>query len=416
MVAEMNNSDTRVYALDALRGLAALSIVFWHWQHFYQIDGPLPPTFERSAQPLYSLFWPFYEQGDVAVDFFFAISGYVFFHVYRDSVEQRLISSRKFWLLRLSRLYPLYFATLILIATLQFVFVHFRPDFFVYKNNNATDFILNLLVIQQWNVPSQGLSFNGPTWSISVEFALYLLFYVLCRYRIFRSWRQTVLTALCGVLVFKFNQLIGRGIMGFYIGGSVFLLMDNSALIQRRFAYLLVFGAAAVAWCIALTEFQIGWVHHLTLQVVSITPIRTQQWYAGHTNETFLIVFVFTVIPTTIAALALLDRTSSIPLRHLSWVGEISYSSYLLHFPVQLAIAILMVAGTVPIFLRESAWFLIGFYAILTPLSLITFRYFERPVQNEIRRRWSAGQNLTWSLIRGSMAVKKAAQIGTQYD
>jgi peptidoglycan/LPS O-acetylase OafA/YrhL len=29
----------RIYALDAFRGVAALSVVVWHWQHFYMLDG-----------------------------------------------------------------------------------------------------------------------------------------------------------------------------------------------------------------------------------------------------------------------------------------------------------------------------------------------------------------------------------------
>ena len=54
----------------------------------------------------------------------------------------------------------------------------------------------------------------------------------------------------------------------------------------------------------------------------------------------FSVAFIFTVIPLTIGALALLDRTANASLKHVSWVGEISYSSYLLQFPVQLAINI----------------------------------------------------------------------------
>lgn len=29
-----SDNITRFYSLDALRGIAALTVIFWHWQHF----------------------------------------------------------------------------------------------------------------------------------------------------------------------------------------------------------------------------------------------------------------------------------------------------------------------------------------------------------------------------------------------
>jgi len=54
----------RYVSLDIVRGIAALSVVFWHWQHFY-FSTPQQQTAsaDSSLQPLYSLFWPFYQGG-----------------------------------------------------------------------------------------------------------------------------------------------------------------------------------------------------------------------------------------------------------------------------------------------------------------------------------------------------------------
>ncbi|WP_257012247.1 acyltransferase family protein [Pseudomonas moraviensis] len=67
----------RLYALDALRGIAALAVVFWHWQHFF-FQGAAPGPLQREDQPLYSLFSLFYRHGGDAVSLFFSLSGFIF--------------------------------------------------------------------------------------------------------------------------------------------------------------------------------------------------------------------------------------------------------------------------------------------------------------------------------------------------
>ncbi|MDF7795325.1 hypothetical protein [Pseudomonas syringae] len=39
------NGNARLYTLDVLRGVAALSVVFWHWQHFFYVDNKLTGRF-----------------------------------------------------------------------------------------------------------------------------------------------------------------------------------------------------------------------------------------------------------------------------------------------------------------------------------------------------------------------------------
>jgi peptidoglycan/LPS O-acetylase OafA/YrhL len=47
-------------ATNFLRGIAALSVLLWHYQHFFFAN---PSTFDRSQQPFYSLFNTFYING-----------------------------------------------------------------------------------------------------------------------------------------------------------------------------------------------------------------------------------------------------------------------------------------------------------------------------------------------------------------
>lgn len=60
----------KIYSLDVLRGLAALSVVFWHWQHFFYV-GSEPNNFILEKQPFYNILSLFYRHGDLAVELFF---------------------------------------------------------------------------------------------------------------------------------------------------------------------------------------------------------------------------------------------------------------------------------------------------------------------------------------------------------
>lgn len=96
-----------LYALDFSRGIAALSVVLWHWQHFAYTQNNELALFQRETQPFYGLFRIFYEAGAMGVQYFFVLSGFIFFWLYASSINTQLISGFKFAIQRFSRLYPL---------------------------------------------------------------------------------------------------------------------------------------------------------------------------------------------------------------------------------------------------------------------------------------------------------------------
>ena len=120
----MNSNNTgseRLHALDALRGAAALAVVFWHWQHFGAM-GPVEQSLERNLQPQYEVFRIFYDHGWLAVDLFFSLSGFIFFWLYSQTISQHRIGPTRFFILRFSRLYPLHIATLLFVTIAQITY------------------------------------------------------------------------------------------------------------------------------------------------------------------------------------------------------------------------------------------------------------------------------------------------------
>jgi peptidoglycan/LPS O-acetylase OafA/YrhL len=129
MRVEQVGRAEKLLGLEVLRFVSAVAVLFWHYQNFWNTPHGLV-GFERDQQPLYRYFSAFYEFGRYGVQVFWSISGYIFFWKYRDAIAKRLTSGRKFFFLRFSRLYPLHFATLLLVAALQGLYFNQTGDIF----------------------------------------------------------------------------------------------------------------------------------------------------------------------------------------------------------------------------------------------------------------------------------------------
>jgi peptidoglycan/LPS O-acetylase OafA/YrhL len=364
----------RFVSLDALRGVAALAVVFWHWQNFFY-HGTTPGSIERSAQPLYSVFFVFYEKGWMAVDIFFSLSGFIFFWLYSERVTRRAIAAWEFLVLRVSRLYPLHLLTLVIVAVLQWQLFSRTGDFFVYSFNDAYHFVLNLLFVSAWRT-SFGDSFNAPVWSVSVEMFLYGVFFLLCRLSR-PTWPRLLVLILMGALL-KFFIPIGRGLFSFFIGGATYYIY--AAVLSRghlqRDAKAAV-PIAVVGWLLAAVAIRLG----AAFGVGGTSPIVADR-IANLLATGFL-------MPFTILTLAMLETARPGFGHSLSFLGDISYSSYMLHFPLQLAaVSVLGVIG-VGTAIFYSTWTLLAFFAVLIAVSLLSYHYVERPAQRALRRRWA---------------------------
>jgi peptidoglycan/LPS O-acetylase OafA/YrhL len=373
----------RLYSLDVLRGVAALAIIFWHWQHFFGIHGSWQPGWSRLQEPAYALFKPLYEEGWVAVDIFFAVSGFVFFWLYLEPVRRREIGAGKFALQRFSRLYPLYFVTLILAAIMQLAFRHATGNWFVFEANDWSHFVKSIFLVQQWLPPDEAQSFDGPVWAVSVEVLLYLIFFIGVRLGL-RGAVACVALALAGAVYFFQDGQIGRGIMGFFWGGATYYAVQ--AIAPRQHARLVARGvmvAALAAWAVAIADAYLGF--HQSL--IAMLPFAAARFAIGYEYPIFLMAFIFVLIPLTLAALALHEELFGGAWARFTFLGDISYSTYLIHFLMQLGLALLALR-----FGWASADFMHGyvmvlFYVVLIGLGWASYAYLERPAQAFLRRK-----------------------------
>ncbi|WP_271146933.1 acyltransferase [Brevundimonas sp. NIBR10] len=148
--------------LDALRGLCAVLVVFFH----------MPVASHFHALPLT-------RHGYLFVDFFFVLSGFVIAHAYGARLG-RVADLWPFLVKRMGRVWPLHAVMLAAFVGLELCRLWFNIDAatpFV-RDRSVEAIFTNLALIQAFNIHDYQ-TWNGPAWSISVEMGAYVLFAVL---------------------------------------------------------------------------------------------------------------------------------------------------------------------------------------------------------------------------------------------
>lgn len=358
----------RLHSLDVARGFAALSVVVWHWQMFFYESGGLPDSFRPQSQPFYAVLQPFYDGGaHLAVSFFFLLSGFVFFWLYCEPITQGRCSALRFAWFRFARLYPLHLATLCLVATLQVIYACQQGGYFAFPFNDAYHFVLNLFFASHWGF-ERGWSFNAPTWSVSIEIALYTMFYLFVRLSGATN-RGLWIAVLASFLLAKsgLDHRWGAPALAFLMGGVTFRVVQRYlASDDRKWDGLIIAATAGI------------WLASLFIDSVSEAVVH---------SKSARLLFLF---PMSVAALVLLELKIPTWIAKLSWVGDITYSSYLIHFPLQIVFVVVATEFGLDRTLFLSPLCFLVFFAVLVITSLLVFHWFERPAQRWLRSRFFA--------------------------
>lgn len=364
----------KIRSLEALRGLAALGVAVYHWQTFSSVDFG---KFVHEA-PVSLILFPFYKFGWILVDFFFLLSGFVFYFVYSSAIYEKRVNGRIFWGARFARLYPLHILTLVVVAALQGLYYHRFGASFAYSYNDASHFILHLFMLADSPL-AMGWSFNAPIWSVSIEILLYGVFFFLALMirPTFNLCLAVVVMGL-GLYVLGLNHL-SRGVMSFFLGGMVFFLVDRvrrsvKAFRIARLAFAMAIGLGAA---VAAELWLDGWEWLLKASDLAIlNPTETSNRLRSATC-------IFLLFPVTLFAAALREilGKGGLILHSADWLGTISYSVYLWHIPIQILIALV---AEPHVDFRNPLLFL-AYLATVVTVSAASFRYFEDPCRRLIR-------------------------------
>lgn len=171
-------SGKSIPPLTGIRGAAAMLVLIHH----------LPVV----------ITWPFFRNGFYGVDLFFILSGFILTHVHGDQLAA-WSGAKTFYRVRFWRVYPLHLATLAAILLL----VSSAPAFASWARSNidpdnysTAGFFQTLLLLNCVGLPNLG-TWNGPSWSLSSEALAYAFFPLM----IPLAYRVRSLTTLYGAVI-----------------------------------------------------------------------------------------------------------------------------------------------------------------------------------------------------------------------
>ncbi|MEO0715074.1 MAG: acyltransferase [Pseudomonadota bacterium] len=333
----------RFVVLDVLRGVAAFSVMLYHF---------------RTVSPHFLTY--------VAVDFFLILSGFILTHAYFRKGE---VSFVDFVLTRAARLYPLHLVTLLVSGLLVLI---------AGKYFDRSDFVLHLLMIHNIGFGPDGFAFNAPSWSISVEFwtnaimaGLFVLFTAQFAAQRVRIWillaitvaSYTVLAVSVGHLNAHYQNIqpfvnagLIRAMGGFALGMLVYdlcLIADKTMTASQRSAIGACTPILIGAFCASL-----------------FIPLKD-------TGFDFLLIPFFAIV---VAVAAFEIGPAADHLKHLQWLGTISFALYLVHHPV-LEFYYFALPGDTPFLVR---------FCLVIPTALILAQlahsHIEMPVYRVLKR------------------------------
>lgn len=150
--APQTGAPNRFLALDSLRGIAALFIVFYHMGDFGWISG-----------------WTPFRSGWMAVEFFFVLSGFVIAMSYGEWLAHGY-PRWTFLLIRLGRVLPLHLAVVVGFTLLEFTV--FRPVLGEY--HGVWEWVRGTFLLDAF-APGAGNFYAPVSWAVSAEVVLYAL-------------------------------------------------------------------------------------------------------------------------------------------------------------------------------------------------------------------------------------------------
>ena len=177
----------RLRGIDALRGVAALGVVFYH---AVEQGKNLPDNFLQYPIRAIQFASSF---GYIGVFLFFVISGFCIHLQWARSKAAGTepdIRFGPFWKRRIRRLYPPYIITLLFFLLLTAATAGINlTHFFIY------DVVMHLLMLHNLD-PSTCYTINGVFWTLAVEEQLYLAYFLLLFMRVRWGWGVTIAVCL----------------------------------------------------------------------------------------------------------------------------------------------------------------------------------------------------------------------------
>ena len=419
-------SKPRYEILDGLRGVAAMMVIFFHLFETY-----CPPGGQQHIN-----------HGYLAVDFFFVLSGFVIGYAYDDRWGK--MTTWGFFKRRLARLHPMVIAgTVIGFAMFYFgasafpgilqapgwkVFVCFVMALFMIPAGPKMD-------IRGWGETN---SFNGPNWSLTLEYIGNILYAFL--FRRLPTVILCILAALSAVLTLDLT--LGWDIFGFFPVNQV-TMPDGSVASFGGPQYTVIGG-----WSLTAQQIYIGFSRllypflcgliisrilpkHRTESNPSGSPLHAKGgfWWAslllvaifcvpcitgkpGIANGAYQALAILVFFPLIVLLGAGSKTTHPFSAKVCKFLGDISYPIYITHYPIIYAhMAFVKANADAPSWVHFLS--AVGVVILSVVLAWGIVKIYDEPVRDWLKRTWLKGEQKLplWLKISGGTLALAAVAV-----
>jgi peptidoglycan/LPS O-acetylase OafA/YrhL len=309
----MKINNQRFEYLDGLRGIAALVIVIQHFKYaFYN---------EKSTSIGFQYCWNFFDlyflTGGFCVKLFFTLSGFILAYnaCHKPLFLQNQVTKRVY------RLFiPVFITSIIYLLFKHFDLFYFDQISTVFKNEWASrhwleeyqvlTFIKKFIIdFMFFNDTKFYMNINSALWTIPVElfwsYTLFILFFILQKFN--QPYLKNLCICLFSIVIFLIFKRVEEGLQ--FIGGVVIAVNYNflTKYYNVKKINLLIF----IFIIIMSVIIQQKWIQHIEVHYL-----------------TFPSMIIFLIILIIIRSEKL---QSLLSITFLKWLGEISFSLYLIH-------------------------------------------------------------------------------------
>jgi peptidoglycan/LPS O-acetylase OafA/YrhL len=285
----------RLYVLDLLRFVAALSVVFYH----YTARGR---GWHTPVRQLFPAVHVVSQYGWMGVELFFLISGFV---ICMSSWDRPVGA---FFVSRVARLFPAYLVAVALTASVVAIW----PGFSL--NTSKDNILLNFTMLE---VPLGGRPVDSVYWTLLAELLFYLLFALVV-------WLGLTYQSAVAFCVLWTTASILAPMFASRFAGVVFQPAYSPYFIAGIAFYLMYrFGSNLLLVCIVLVSYILA-THEILGDVQGQATI-------AHNRLNLTVVYAVLALCFALIGLVALGRLSWIRGRWTTVLGAITYPLYLIH-------------------------------------------------------------------------------------
>ena len=319
-------SKSRYEILDGLRGVAALVVVFYHLMECY------PAEYVGK----------YFSHGYLAVDFFFALSGFVIGYAYDD--RWKLMSMKDFFKRRIARLHPMvFFGVMVGVCFFYYtggIELFDKVDGAAWWMVLLQALLLMLMIPLPASMDIRGWgelnSLNGPIWTLMFEYVANIFYALVLRH--LPKLALGVLVAVSAVLTADltlrlnlFGLLVSEWNSYSVIGGFVFDAEHvYIGYVRLLYPFLMGLLLCRLGWKIRV---QGGfWVTSLIILIMlSVPTLGGVNKIVDGMYQLVVILLGFPLVLAIGAGSSLKGKKSS---RICKFLGDISYPLYITHYPL----------------------------------------------------------------------------------